>query len=51
MPILKCRVTYRNTKGKPGFKDVLLSQVPATIEALEAKGYTMIQANPPYEGR
>jgi hypothetical protein len=47
MPIIKCRITYRNTKGKPGFKDVLASDVSSTVARLEAKGYTLVRPNPP----
>lgn len=43
-----CRITYRNTKGKPGFVTVPLSQVSVTVQRLQGKGYTMVVPNPPY---
>ena len=47
-PTMKCRITFRNTKGKPGFKDVLASQVEETISSLEKKGYTLVIPGPFY---
>lgn len=42
------RITYRNTKGKPGFVTVPYSMESVTIQRLVGKGYTMVTANPPY---
>lgn len=41
------RITYRNTKGRPGHVTVPESQVKVTIQKLKGKGYTMVIANPP----
>lgn len=41
------RITYRNTKGKPGFVTVPYSMESVTIQRLVGKGYTMVIANPP----
>jgi hypothetical protein len=40
------RITYRNTRNKPGFKDVLAAQVVTAVRSLEAKGYTLVIVNP-----
>lgn len=45
---MKYRITYRNTKGKPGFKDCLATQRDIVVKELERKGYTMIFVNPPH---
>lgn len=45
------RITYRNTKGKPGFVTVLEDQVKAMIQRLTGKGYKMVVANPPLKKR
>lgn len=40
------RITYRNTKGKPGFKDVPAAQITTAMRVMADKGYTMIIVNP-----
>ena len=52
MDIIKYRITFRGTKGKPGFKDVLASQVYRAVQNLTDKGYTMVVINPePHIGK
>jgi len=46
MNIIKYRITFRNTKGKPGFKDVVASSVYRAVQNLTDKGYTMVVINP-----
>ena len=46
MNIIKYRITFRNTKGKPGFKDVVASSVYRAVQNLLTKGYTMVVINP-----
>lgn len=45
LPRSTYRVTFRNTRGKPGFKDVLPSKVLGFMRDLHDKGYTMIVCN------
>lgn len=40
------RITYRNTKGKPGFVTVPEAAVKITVQRLTGKGYTMVTVNP-----
>ena len=51
MDNIKVRITWRNTKGKPCFKDYPFKDQDRVIRELEAKGYTNVQANPPYVAR
>jgi len=46
MITIKYRITFRGTKGKPEFKDVVASSVYRAVQNLTDKGYTMVVINP-----